>query len=255
MLSVAKHGGRTAAGAGGRYPSALCGLFVLYSLRHRSIKTCIGSPHGKHLRGVIGVSSGKGSEEGGGSQIVKRSVRSDGVVRFLPRTQFSVENLDAFGLFLKEMIKLVVIGFVGAFDKGVLLGRAGVGEAVGTVGACLVKEAEELAAVVGLDVLEREGEGAAGFFEEAFGGAGAGGRERAEDPQAGAGVDGGELEDLGAVGEAQVLGVHLDEGAGEGFPQGLVGALSLALEAAEAFFSALREEEVVLFEETAEGGG
>lgn len=31
--------GRIASGAGGRYPSALCGLIVLYSLRHCSITT------------------------------------------------------------------------------------------------------------------------------------------------------------------------------------------------------------------------
>jgi hypothetical protein len=204
---------------------------------------------------VFGVSSGKGSEEGGRSQIAKRGMGSNGVVGFLPGAEFSVELLDAFRLLVEEVIELLVVGAVGALDEGVLLGRAGVGEAVGVVRAGLVEEAEELAAVVGLDMLDREGKGAAGFFEEVLCGAGAGGGEGADYSQPGAGIHGGELEGFGAVGEAQVFGVHLDEGAGESFPQRLGRALTLALEAAEALFPALREKEVVLFEETAEGGG
>jgi hypothetical protein len=98
---------------------------------------------------VSGFSRGEDSKEGGGGQVFQGSVGADGVVGFLPAAQFLVELLDAFRLFLKEMIKLVVIGFVGAFDESVLLGRAGVGEAVGVVRAGLVKGAEELAAVVG----------------------------------------------------------------------------------------------------------
>jgi hypothetical protein len=51
-----------------------------------------------------------------------------------------------------------------------------------------------------------------------------------------------------------VLGVHLNEGAREGFPQRLGRTLALAFETAEAFSAGFGKEEVMLFEETAEGG-
>ena len=202
-----------------------------------------------------GFSRGEGSKEGGGGQVFQRSVGSNGVVRALPRTQFVVEFLDGFRLLVEEMVELLVVGAVRSLDEGVLFRGAGVREAVGVVRAGLVKEAEELAAVVGLDMFDREGKGAAGFLEEALCGAGAGGGEGAQHSHAGAGIDGGELEGFGAVGEAQMFGIHLDEGAWEGFPGVLGRALTLALEAAETFFPGLGEEEVVPFEETAEGGG
>ena len=186
---------------------------------------------------------------------MERGVGSDGVVDFLPAAHFLVEILDAFRLLVEEMVELVVIRFVGALDKGVLLGRARVGEDVLFLDAGLVEEAEELRTVVALDVSDGERQAAADLVEEAFGGFRAGGCIGTKHPQACAGVDGGELEGFLSVGEAKVLGVHLDEGAGKGLFEGFVGAFALALKAAKALFASLGKEEVVAFEEAAEGGG
>jgi len=183
-------------------------------------------------------------------------VRTDGVVDSFPLADFLVEFGDRLGFLFEQVIELVVIGFVASFEEGVFLGAMGVGEEVGEgVGAGLVKEAEELGAVVGVEVLEGEGESMLDFFEEALSGFGGSGGGGADHPEAGAGIESGKLVGFGAVGEAKVFGIHLHQGAGSGLEESLGGALALAFEAAEGFFAGFGEEEVVLLDEAAEGGG
>jgi len=182
-------------------------------------------------------------------------VWAEGIVDFLPRAEFLVKFLDGFGFLVEEMVELLVVGAVGALDEGVVLGSARIGKYVFFLDAGLIEEACVFASVIALELGDGEGESAAAFAKERFGGLGGCGGESAKDPQACASVDGGELIDFRAVGEAQVLGVCLDEGAGEGFPQRLVGALALAGDTAETLFPLLREEEVVLSKYPSESGG
>jgi len=132
----------------------------------------------------------------------------------------------------------------------------GIGEEVWCFsGAGLIKEAEELGSVIGVDVLDGEGESAPDLIEEALSTPGGGGGVCSEDACACAGIDGGELVDLCAVGEAQVFGIHLDQGARRGLVEGPGRAFSLAFEAAEIFFPGFGREEVVLFDDASDGGG
>jgi hypothetical protein len=181
---------------------------------------------------------------------------ADGVVDAFPRPEFLIKFGHGLRFIFEEMIELVVVGFVASFEEAVFLGAMGVGEEVREgVGAGLVKGAEEFGAVIGVEVLEGEGEGGFNLGEEAFGGLGGGGGVGAEDAESGAGIDGGELEDFGAVGEAEVFGIELEEGAGSGLVEGLGGALTLAVEAAQVFLPGLGEEEVVAGDYASEGGG
>ena len=183
-------------------------------------------------------------------------MRTDGVVGAFPLAEFLIEIGHGLGFFFEQVIELVIIGFVASFDQAVVLGAMGVGEEVrDRVGAGFFKEAEELGAIVGVKVLEGEGEGGFNLSEEAFGGLGGGGGVGAEDAESGAGIDGGELEDFGAVGEAEVFGIELEEGAGSGLVEGLGGALTLAVESAQVFLPGLGEEEVVAGDDASEGGG
>jgi hypothetical protein len=188
---------------------------------------------------------------------MKGSVGPEGVIDVLPAAEFLVETGGVFGFHFKEMVELIVVGFVGAFDEGVFFGRVGVGEEVGNAELLggLIEVQEKLAAVIGLEVSDREGEGEQDLFEEALGGFRRGGGRGPEDAQAGAGVNGGELIDLRAVTETQVLGVHLDQGAGESLFEVPGRALAFAPQAAEALLSRFGEEETVLFEKASEGGG
>jgi hypothetical protein len=217
---------------------------------------CTGSIHGKHFGGTFGVSRGKLSQVSDGSQIAERGVRTDGVVDSFPLPEFLIEFGHGFRFFFEQVIELVVVGFVASFEEAVFLGAMGVGEEVGkSIGTGFVEEAEELGAVVGIEVLEGEGEGVSDLGQESFRSLGGGGGGGAEDAEAGAGVHRGELEGFGAVGEAEVFGIELDQGAGSGLVEILGMALALEFEAAEVFFAGFGEEEVVLLDEAAEGGG
>lgn len=183
-------------------------------------------------------------------------MRTDRVVDLLPLAQFLIEFGHGLGFFFEEMIELIIVGFMRTFDQAVLFGGMGVREKVGDgIGAGFVEEAEELGAVVGVEVLEGEGEGVSDLGQESLGGFGGGGGIGAEDAESGAGVGGGELEDFGAVGEAEVLGIELEEGAGSGLIKVLGGALALSVEAAKVFLPGFGEEEVIAFEEASDGGG
>ena len=150
---------------------------------------------------------------------------ADGVEGAFPGLEFQIEFGDRLRFFFEEVIELVIIGFVASFDQAVVLGAMGVGEEVrDRVGAGFIKGTEELGAVVGVEVLDGEGEGGLNLGEEELGGFGGGGGVGAEDAESGAGIDGGELVDFGAVGEAEVLGIELEERAGSGLVKGLGGA-------------------------------
>jgi hypothetical protein len=191
-----------------------------------------------------------------GSQIAESGMGTNGVVGSFPLAEFLIKFSHGLRFFFEEMVELVVVGFVASFDEAVLFGAMRVGEEVGErVGAGLIEEAEEFGAVVGVEVLEFEGEGGFNLGEEAFGGLGGGGGIGAQHAEAGAGVDRGELVDFGAVGEAEVFGIELEEGAGSGLVEGLGGALTLAVEAAQVFLPGLGEEEVVAGDYASEGGG
>jgi len=183
-------------------------------------------------------------------------MRTDGVVGAFPRPEFLIKFGHGLRFIFEEVIELVIVGFVASFDQAVVLGAMGVGEEVREgVGASLIEGAEEFGAVVGVEVLEGEGEGGFNLGEEAFGGLGGGGGVGAEDAESGAGIDGGELVDFGAVGEAEVFGIELEERAGSGLVEGLGGAQALAVEAAQVFLPGLGEEEVVAGDDASEGGG
>jgi hypothetical protein len=181
---------------------------------------------------------------------------TDGVVDSFPLPEFLIEFGHGSRFFFEEMIELVVVGFMRAFEEAVVLGTMGGGEKVREgVGAGLFKEAKEFGSVVGVEVLEGEGEGVLDLGQEALGGLGGGGGVGAEDAKPGAGIGGGELEDFGAVGEAEVLGIELEEGAGSGLIKVLGGALALSFEAAKVFLPGFGEEEVIAFNEASDGGG
>jgi hypothetical protein len=94
-------------------------------------------------------------------------VRTLGVVDSFPLSEFLIAFGHSFGFFFEQEIELVV-GIVALFEEGVFLWAMGAGEEVGAgVGAGLVKGAEELGAVVGVEVLDGEGESELGFMEEA----------------------------------------------------------------------------------------
>lgn len=205
---------------------------------------------------MLGVSFLEASKIGGGGQITEGGVRADGVVDFFPLAEFLIEFRDGLGFFFEEMIELIVVGFVASFEEAVVFGRMGVGEEVGCgFSASFFEEAEELGAVVGIEVLEGEREGVSDLGQEAFRGLGRVGGVGAEHADPGAGIDGGELVDFGAVGEAEMLGIELEERAGSGLVKGLGGTQTGSVEAAQVFLPGFREEEVVAANDASEGGG
>jgi len=219
-------------------------------------RPCTGSIHGKHFGGRFGVSFGEASKIGGGGQIAERGMRANRVVNAFPLPEFLIEFRHRLRFFFEQVVELLVIGFVASFDQAVVLGAMGVREEVGKrVGAGFFEEAEELGAVVGVEVEEGEGEGGFNLGQEALGGFGGGGGVSAEDAEASAGVHGGELIDFGAVGEAEVFSVELEEGAGSGLVNLAWGAQTLAVEAAQVFLAGFGEEEVVAGDNASDGGG